>query len=81
MASLQRSLASSMAADSSFMNAFSVVFDTNWKQMSLITKKKEKKRKNNKRNHFRTHLEAVVCFCSLSFKLVGGLLIQRVHLS
>ena len=65
MASLQRSLASSMAADSSLMNAPSVMFDTNWKQMSLITKKKEKK--NNKRNHFRTHLEAVVCFCSFFY--------------
>ena len=80
VASLQRSLASSMAADSSLMNAPSVMFDTNWKQMSLITKKK-KKRKNNKRNHFRTHLEAVVCFCSFFIKLARGLPIQRVHLS
>ena len=45
MASLQRSLASSMAADSSLMNAPSVMFDTNWKQMSLITKKKKRKEK------------------------------------
>ena len=48
MASLQRSLASSMAADSSLMNAPSVMFDTNWKQMSLITKKKEKKKQQTK---------------------------------
>ena len=47
MASLQRSLASSMAADSSLMNAPSVMFDTNWKQMSLITKKKRKEEITN----------------------------------
>ena len=37
-----------MAADSSLMNAPSVMFDTNWKQMSLITKKKEKKKQQTK---------------------------------
>ena len=47
VASLQRSLASSMAADSSLMNAPSVMFDTNWKQMSLITKKKRKEEITN----------------------------------
>ena len=36
-----------MAADSSLMNAPSVMFDTNWKQMSLITKKKKKEKTTN----------------------------------
>ena len=81
MASLQRSLASSMAADSSFMNAFSVVFDTNWKQMSLITKKKRKEKKKQQTKSFQNSLGGRSLFLFLFFKLVGGLLIQRVHLS
>ena len=79
MASLQRSLASSMAADSSLMNAPSVMFDTNWKQMSLITKKKEKKKQQTK--SFQNSLGGRSLFLFLFIKLARGLPIQRVHLS